>query len=151
MVLPASKKRVFKQLFRPGRSRIYKPGGNDSAKQVERNRRRRQQAATGHQPRVSRPGSKSPVSVKLNTVRALREIKYYQASATAEMFLIPQLSFQRLVREIQQGPALVKALNSNVHCSFRWERDALVALQMMSEHILVLYFEMTYPSGFFHC
>src|SRR5579859_5551149 len=145
MVLPAPKKRVFKQLFRPGRSRVYKPGGTDPAKQVKRNQRRRQQAAAGHQPRVSRPGSTSPMFVKLNTVRALRGIKYYQASATAEMFLIPQVSFQRVVREIQQGPALVEVLNSNVHCSFRWERDALVALQIMSEHILVLYFEMTYP------
>jgi len=147
MVLPAPDKRAFKQLFRPGRSRVYKPGGNEPAKQAQRNQRRRLQAAAGQQPRNSRPGSTYPVSIKLNAVRALREIKYYQSSATAEMFLIPQTRFQRLVREIQQGPALVKDLNSNTHCQFRWERDALVALQMMAEHILILYFEMTYPSS----
>jgi len=81
-------------------------------------------------------------------VRALREIKYYQSAATAEMFLIPQTKFHHLVREIQQGPALVEDLNSNTHCQFRWERDALVALQLMAEHILTLYFEMTYSPSF---
>jgi len=89
-----------------------------------------------------------PILIKLNEVRALREIKYYQSTATAQMFLIPQLRFHRLVHEIQQGTELIEELQNIVHCSFRWERDALAALQLMAEHILMLYFEITYPPSF---
>jgi|SRR5216117_3429589 len=55
-----------------------------------------------------------------------------------ESLLIPQKRFHMLVREIT---AEIRAESAP---ELRWERDALVALQMMSEHVLIMIMEMTY-------
>ena len=65
--------------------------------------------------------------------RALREIKYYQSNAMAESLMIPAGSFQRLVKEI----------SDTVYPNLRWEKDGIYALQTCTEHILVMFFEMT--------
>ena len=65
--------------------------------------------------------------------KALREIRFYQGEAMADKLLIPQASFHRVVKEVCL----------HYHQGLRWERDALVALQMFTEHILTMFFEMT--------
>jgi histone H3/H4 len=65
--------------------------------------------------------------------RSLREIKYYQSTATAEAFLIPQSRFKKVACEVLQ----------DFNHQLRFERDALVALQTMTEHVLIMLFEMT--------
>src|SRR5579859_1676234 len=69
--------------------------------------------------------------LSLTLARALREIWYYQSG---DLLLIPFTSFARLVREI----------TDDCKRGLRWERDAIHALQIMTEHILVMIFEMTY-------
>ena len=76
---------------------------------------------------------------------ALREIRYYQSARMADKLLIPYKKFVMLVRELQQDileehVGLVKAVDGK----YRWEKDALVALQTMTEHVMVMIFEMTY-------
>jgi histone H3/H4 len=75
-------------------------------------------------------------STPLTLARSLREIKYYQSSATAEMLFIPRSCFSRLVQQL-----LLDAGDPKVH--YRIERDAMLALQTMTEHVLVMFFEMT--------
>ena len=79
-------------------------------------------------------------------MRALREIRYWQSAYTAEMLCIPRSRFALLCHEIQQD--VVLWANAGVPGSykgdFRWEKDALMALQLMTEHLLVMFFEMTY-------
>jgi len=61
------------------------------------------------------------------------------------MLCIPRTKFALLCREIQWDVAL--RADAGVPRSFkgdRWEKDALVALQLMTEHLLVMFFEMTY-------
>lgn len=65
----------------------------------------------------------------------MREIRYYQSEATAERFLLPQAAFVRLVKEICDRAA--------PHKNYRWQRDAIVALQLVAEQVLVMNFEMT--------
>jgi len=67
---------------------------------------------------------------------ALREIKYYQSAAMAEFLVLPKYSFMRVVKEISDQ-------HSPGYHRFRWQSDALTCLQMATEHILVLYMEMT--------
>ena len=55
----------------------------------------------------------------------------------AETCLLPFRPFVELVREIASEARSVKD-------DHRWERDALVCLQLFTEHILVMIFEMTY-------
>jgi len=71
--------------------------------------------------------------------KALREIRYYQSSAMAETSLLPFKAFTRLVREIANEA-------KNVKDEHRWEKDALVCLQLFTEHVMVMVFEMTYSS-----
>ena len=72
-------------------------------------------------------------SLVTDVARALREIRYYQRESTGLVF--PQSNFHWLVREIAQEPRGNKP-------KLRWERDALFALQTMSEHVLTMFFEM---------
>ena len=74
--------------------------------------------------------------VLMITDRALREIRYYQSEAMSEALLLPQRSFQLVVQEICDVLCPGKRL--------RWQRDALVALQMVSEDVIVMIMEMTY-------
>jgi histone H3/H4 len=70
----------------------------------------------GPSPHAMRPGQ-----------RALREIRYFQATNPSRL-LIPQASFQRLVREVAQD--LGKG-------EIRWTQEALLALQTGAEDYLV--------------
>ena len=53
-------------------------------------------------------------------------------------YLLSKLSFSRLVREI--------AARGVFGVEYRWENDALVALQMATEHIMIMMFELTYAT-----
>src|SRR5437773_6522848 len=87
--------------------------------------------------------------ILLIVVRALREIRYWQSSYTAEMWCIPRSRFMLLCHEIQQDMVLRASAGvpGSFQGDFHWEKDALMALQLMTEHLLVMFFEMTY---FFH-
>lgn len=65
----------------------------------------------------------------------MREIKYYQSAALDDCLLLPQHSFRNLVEEI-----VVKDLGMRL----RWEKDALVCLQTMTEHVMIMVFELLY-------
>jgi len=67
--------------------------------------------------------------------RALREIRYYQSEAMDGRSLLSKLAFSRVVKEI--------AAKGVFGVEYRWENDALVALQMATEHIMVMMFELT--------
>jgi len=69
----------------------------------------------------------------LALVRALREIRYYQKNSSA--LLIPKAAFVRLVKEV-----------SGYYGEVRWQSSAIMALQEMSEAVLVMYFELLYVS-----
>ena len=81
-------------------------------------------------------------TIYLILARSLREIKFYQSAATAEDFMIRQAPFQRVVREISQDVKANLPGGSHFAGGYRWERDAVFALQTMSEHILIMVFEM---------
>jgi len=55
----------------------------------------------------------------------------------AERCLLPYRAFERLVKEIAHEAKTVEH-------DHRWEKDAIVALQLLTEHVLVMVFEMTY-------
>jgi histone H3/H4 len=74
------------------------------------------------------------LSEALIVARALYEIKKMQSNAMAEHFSIPQAAFVRLVREITTR----NGMGSNL----RFQRDALVALQMLAENTITMVFEM---------
>ena len=145
MVALAPRKRVFRNVFKPKTCPVYKPRKNTKKQlapphQLRTPRQRRMEAGRAQTVRRYRPGSIFLSNDALTIARALREIRYYQSKATANTLLLPFTSFSRLVREIAEdyGRHLL------------WERDALVALQMMTEHIMVMIFEMTYhPSYLF--
>jgi len=65
----------------------------------------------------------------------LREIKYYQSQARAEVLELPRAQFKRIVKEI------VIAVCGK---EYRWEADAITAMQTMTEHILTMIFEMLF-------
>jgi histone H3/H4 len=141
MVLPV--KRTFRHAFRPKRLVNYNPtrGMKKDAKAARKVRRQAARAAQEHI-RRAHPGSNFPFSLSLCilliVVRALREIKYYQSAAMDEMLMIPQAAFIRLVRDISRHICDERRLGE-----YRWERDALVALQTMSETILTIVFGLT--------
>jgi len=147
MPLPVPKKRTFHNVFRPRRTQSYKPGGQDPVRQERRTAERQRRRLAGQPIRNAAPGSTvlHPV-ISLIVVRALREIRYWQSVYTAEMLCIPRSRFALLCHEIQQD--VVLRANAGVPGSykgdFRWEKDALMALQLMTEHLLVMFFEMTY-------
>lgn len=79
----------------------------------------------------------------ISVAKALREIRYYQSAAMADKLIIPQASFAKLVRQICHDIAYTAGLGPEIK---QWERDGLVSLQLATEHILTLIFEMTYCS-----
>ena len=83
------------------------------------------------------PGCTSPPRSTLTVARALREIKYYQKYS--EKLLLPKLPFLRVVKELtgQLDPV------SEEH-PMRWQSSAVACLQEMTEHVLVMYFELLY-------
>jgi histone H3/H4 len=137
------RKRIFRHIFKPKHRPVYKSHPNRqpppptpsglSRRAQDRHRRRHAQEANL---RRYRPGSIIPHSITFNLLaKALREIKYYQSEAMADALLLPYAAFIKVIKEITD------------ECSppgLRWERDAVVALQMMIEHVLVMVFEMTY-------
>jgi histone H3/H4 len=74
----------------------------------------------------------------LIVAKVLREIKYYQSDALADKLEIPKNKFALLIRQLLHDRDPTK--------KYKIEKDALVALQYMSEHILVMFLEMTYVS-----
>ena len=69
----------------------------------------------------------------------MREIKYYQLEATHDKLLIPYAKFVKLVSEITEDVA-----DKEGGGPYPWEKDGIVALQTMSEHVIVMVMEMTY-------
>src|SRR5271169_5972736 len=93
----------------------------------------------------------------LIVARALREIKYYQSAVMDESYLISKKRFQMLVKEIshnikqelQNDYAGVGASNTDRWAGdYHWESDALIALQLMTEHILIMVMGMMYSFFF---
>ncbi|KJH41086.1 core histone H2A/H2B/H3/H4 [Dictyocaulus viviparus] len=69
-------------------------------------------------------------------VKALREIRHLQRTTT---MLIPRLSFQRVVREVAR-----KVCNErNINEEYRWQANAVLALQEATEVYLTCMFEDT--------
>ena len=81
------------------------------------------------------------------SAKALREIRYYQSAAMAESLLIPRRPFENLVREISHEIKVDEGRGKYFQGEFRWEKDAMYALQTMTEDILLMVFEMTYFSS----
>jgi histone H3/H4 len=79
-------------------------------------------------------------------VTALREIKHYQSGIMADKLIIPKTAFTRVVREVLKGALEAKWGKAHAMLQKPWriEADALVALQTMSEHIIVMVMEMWY-------
>jgi len=151
MVLPVPKKRVWRKVF----SHVHKPTYGSHI--LEQRRTRGQVHPAGSQPAINNPrarlearrqeerrrlrsGSIFPLLkfLLMLLAKALREIRYYQSSVMAESLMIPAQSFKRVVQEICEKQ----------HPGLRWEKDAVYALQTCTEHILVMFFEMTYD---IHC
>ena len=65
-----------------------------------------------------------------------------------ESVLIPKKRFRAVVREITYLIKRDWGGASHFEGEWRWESDALVALQSMTEHIVIMLFEMWYV--FFH-
>jgi histone H3/H4 len=90
--------------------------------------------------RRKRPGSNfhPPCRNYLMSARALWEIRKMQSDAMAEVVCCSIRPFQRLVREVTE----------KFHPGLRYERDALVALQLAAENFISMVFEMrhTYKS-----
>ena len=86
-------------------------------------------------------------AIQLIVARALREIKHYQSAVASDMLFFSRPRFALLCREIQQDVELRKdaGVIGMRKEDFWWESDALIALQMCTEHVLTLFFEMTYP------
>jgi len=76
-------------------------------------------------------------------VAALRKIKYYQNKVVEGIF-IPPHAFQKLVKEISDKYD-VRDKDGHVG-KFRWEKDAIFALQAVTEDVLTMIFEMTYSA-----
>ena len=159
MVLSVPRKRAFKGVFKPTSAKCYKPKRSNNA---ITNPGRRGRNGVVQQPDNQRthqkkwhPGSTLCIVFVLTVARALREIKYYQSAVMDESVLIPKRAFQKLVREISQNMKSEFHDNfagvgvSNTHRwsgEYRWESDALIALQLMTEHVLIMVMGMTYDS-----
>ncbi len=89
----------------------------------------RRQGVNGHHPHVFITGLDAWL---IHVVKALREIKHYQERVVEGTF-IPPRAFQKLVKQI-----------SDQHGKLRWEKDAIFALQAVSEDVFTMVFEMTY-------
>ena len=130
MVLPVPKKRAFKNIFKPAGPKSYRP----------RKRHGPDTPAERHKTRLH-AGSTflffSYFHPYLIVARALREIRYYQSEVMDGRCLIGKHNFSRVVREIACDMA---TKGSKLH----FESDALVALQMATEHIMIMIFELTY-------
>ena len=129
MVLPVPKKRAFRNIFKPAGPKTYRPG-------------KRQAPDTPIERRKARLHGGSTflflfVFSHLVVARALREIRYYQSEVMDGRCLIGKRNFSRVVREIARDVATGGA-------EHRFESDALMALQMATEHILIMIFELTY-------
>jgi len=137
------RKRVFQHVFKPQRRPVFKAHPNrqpppppPGLSHRAQDRYRCHQAKQAKLRRY-RPGSNIPHSVTFYMLaKALRKIKYYQSEEMADALLLPYAAFVRVIKELtdEYGPP-----------GLCWERDtAVVALQMMTEHVLVMVFEMTY-------
>ena len=62
------------------------------------------------------------------------------------MFCIPHFKFALLCHEIQQDVVLRAhaGVPGSFNGDFHWEKDPLMALQLMTEHLLVIFFGMMY-------
>jgi histone H3/H4 len=79
--------------------------------------------------------------------RALREIHYYQSEKVAESVFLPKKTFALLVKELLQEEEKRRratAMGPNPWPQMMIETDAVVALQLMSEHLLTDVFQMAY-------
>jgi len=76
-------------------------------------------------------------------VVALHEIKYYQNKVVDGTF-IPPRAFQKLVKQISNQHDVI--FQDGVLTKYRWEKDAIFALQAVTEDVLTMIFEMTYAA-----
>ena len=74
---------------------------------------------------------------------ALHEIKYYQNKVVDGTFILPR-AFQKLVKQISDQYDVVS--QDGVLRKYRWEKDAIFALQAVTEDVLTMIFEMTYSA-----
>ena len=77
----------------------------------------------------------------------MREICYYQSEKVAEDVLLLKKAFSLLVKEVLQEDEThqrATAIAPNPRPQMRIETDAVVALQLMSEHLLTDVFQMAY-------
>ena len=77
----------------------------------------------------------------LTIVTALHKIKFYQSNVVKRTF-IPLHAFQKLVKQISNQYD-VRNKDGRIG-KLRWEKDAIFALQAVSEDVLTMIFEMTY-------
>ena len=129
MVLPVLKKRAFKNIFKPAGPKTYRPGKRQGPDTLVERRRARLHAGSTFLFLF--------VFSHLVVARALREIRYYQSEVMDGRCLIGKRNFSRVVREIARDVAT----GGHEH---HFESDALVALQMATEHIMIMIFELTY-------
>ena len=130
IVLPVPKKQAFKNIFKPVGPKSYRP----------KKRQGPDTPAKRHKTRLH-TGSTflffSYLHPYLIVARALREIQYYQSEVMDGRRLISKHNFSCVVREIACDMATKGS-------KLRFESDALVALQMATEHIMIMIFELTY-------
>jgi histone H3/H4 len=67
-----------------------------------------------------------------------------QSNIAAETTCIPKTRFIHLVREITET---TRGNRADSHDKMRFERDALVALQFVTESFITMVFEMAYVSA----
>jgi hypothetical protein len=81
-------------------------------------------------------------------VRSIQEIKRLQSNSGAEGFCIPQASFAAAVREItgecvQEIAELCGRRVPGIRVEgLRWEKDALITLQLVTENLMCMMFEI---------
>ena len=78
--------------------------------------------------------------------QALHEIHHYQSEAMDDMFFIPMKRFRAVVQEV--AAEIKRGSPSHFVGEYRWESDALVCLQTMTEHVLLMVFELWYFYSF---
>ena len=76
-------------------------------------------------------------------VAALHKIKYYQ-NYVAERTFIPLRAFQKITKEISDQYDVQD--KDGPMTKFRWGKDAIFALQAVTEDVLTMIFEMTYSA-----
>ena len=74
--------------------------------------------------------------------KVLHEIRYYQRLENWELVLLPWVSFKSLVQEIANN--IKEGAPSHFQGVYRWEEDAISCLQIASEALLVMIFEILY-------